>query len=211
MVQVSVPYRCSEEEAHEFISQKSKWIFKKIEVAKRHQQIINSKRFCSGHEFLFLGKSFSLMVNPLDIKRSRIDFDGRQWKVDVPRDLEQNKKEQAVKAKLMQWYRKQAEEILGGRIFHYARIMDLHPDRIAVKSFKRLWGNCDYSTRSIQLNWQIILSPLKVVDYVIIHELCHLVHPNHSKHFWRKVEKFMPDFRKHKRWLSDHSVNMSLP
>jgi len=210
-VQVAVPYLCGEAEIYSFIAEKTKWIFKKIEEAKQHLSIVKSKRFSTGHKFLFLGKSFRLSVNSKKIKRSRIDFDGSQWRIDLPEDLEKSKREQAVKTKLMQWYRRQAEEILGGRIFHYSKIMDLKLEKIAIRSFKRLWGNCDYSSKSIQLNWQIILSPIRVIDYVVVHELCHLVHPNHSKRFWKKVEKYMPDYREAKRWLNDHAINMSLP
>ena len=210
-VQVAAPYLCSEKEIFSFIKQKSQWIFEKIAEAKQHLQTINNKRFCDGHTFLYLGKSLPLAVKTKDIKRSRIEFDGFQWKVDVPQELALHKQEQAVKAKLIQWYRQQAQEILGGRIFHHARRMNLTPNKVAVRSFKRLWGNCDYNTKTIQLNWQVILSPLNVIDYVVVHELCHLVHPNHSQRFWKKVEKYMPDYREHKRWLKEHATHMVLP
>ena len=109
---------------------------------------------------------------------------------------------------MIQWYRRQAEEILGSRLFHYARLIGVEPKKIAVRTQKRLWGNCDYRTRTIHLNWQIVLAPLEVMDYVVVHELCHLIVPNHSKRFWQRVEKTMPDFKKHKQWLKDHAVDM---
>lgn len=182
-----------------------------MEEARKNQTIISSKRFDNGHEFLFLGKNFRLTVDMKDIRHSRIDFDGTQWKVELPSRIEHGKKEQVVRLKMLQWYRQQAQEILGGRVFHFAKIMDLAPQRIAIRSFKRLWGNCDYNTRSIQINWQIILTPMSVIDYVVVHELCHLVHPNHSQRFWRKVQKYIPDFQDQKRWLNDHCVNLTLP
>jgi hypothetical protein len=89
--------------------------------------------------------------------------------------------------------------------------MGVEPKKIAVRTQKRLWGCCDYHTQTIHLNWQIILSPIRVIDYVVVHELCHLTVPNHSKRFWKKVEKIIPDFKRHKQWLAVNHIDMVLP
>ena len=208
---IHVPYRASDEYIRKFILEKSSWIEKCIKQARANQAIIQQKKFDSGGQFLFLGKKYPLDVIEQPIKRLKIDFDGLKWIVLLPDSIEDKEREKKIKEKLLQWYRTQAEEVIGGRIFHYSRIMNLTPKKIAIRTQKRMWGCCDYNKQLIHINWQIILSPIKVVDYVVIHELCHLVHPNHGKRFWAKVEKFIPDYRQYKKWLSDNHADMVLP
>ena len=205
---VSVPYALPQIEVDRFLRQKARWIFQKITEIKVNRVSVRKRTFDDGGEFLFLGKSHQLRVHVKDVKKAAIGFDDTGWTISVPAGLSVTARQRAVKSKLIQWYRRQAEEILGSRVFHYSRIMNIEPKKIAVRSFKRVWGNCDYRAQKIQLNWQIVLSPIQVIDYVVVHELCHLFHPNHSKRFWKKVEGFMPDFKEHKKWLNAHMVDM---
>jgi len=211
-VSVASPYNMKEREVFDFINEKARWITKKVKEARKNKAILDQKKFDHGKEFLFLGKKYKLSVFERNIKRGNISFNHLEgWFVTVPQKLSYKERRIKVKTKMLQWYRIQAKEILGGRIFSYSRIMGIEPKKIAVRSQKRLWGCCDYNTQTIHFNWQIILSPIKVVDYVVVHELCHLTIPNHSKRFWKKVEKFMPDFNCHKQWLKANHLDMALP
>lgn len=211
-VHVASPFGMREKDIYAFLDEKARWIIAKVEEAQRHKDILSRKEFAHGHEFLFLGKKYKVNVVQADIKRSRITFDALQgWSVFVPESVSPEERQAHVRNKMLQWYRAQAKEILGGRIFHYSRVMGVEPKRIAVRTQKRLWGCCDYNTQTIHLNWQIILSPLRVIDYVVVHELCHLTVPSHSKRFWKKVEKFMPDFQGYRRWLQMNHLDMVLP
>lgn len=208
---VSAPLFLKETEVASFIKKKSDWIVEKIqEIKKRNcSQVI--KKYEEGEEFLFLGKKCKLRIVEEKIKRSCIDFDGLTWRVSVPWQLPVQEKERIVKDKLVEWYRRQAEEILGGRIFHYSRILKVDPKEIAVKTQKRLWGICDYRKKIIRLNWLVILAPLDVVDYVVVHELCHLLVPNHSKVFWKKVASVYPRYKECKKWFKENASLMVLP
>jgi predicted metal-dependent hydrolase len=211
-VNVSSPFALSDREIYRFMNEKPSWIIAKIEDAKRHRDIIKEKEFNDGHEFLFLGEKYNIRVHEADIKRGRIDFDPLAgWAVVIPQGLSSEDRQAQVKQKMVQWYRAQAKEVLGGRIFHYSRLMGVQPRKIDVRTQKRLWGCCDYRTQTIHLNWQIILSPLKVIDYVVVHELCHLMVPSHSKRFWNKVKKVIPDFVVYRRWLKINHLDMVLP
>jgi len=194
-VSVASPFNMKEGDVHAFIHEKARWILEKVTEAQKNRDILSQKEFEQGHEFLFLGKKYKVNVAERDIKRSQIAFDALTgWSIAVSKELSCEERGLQIKRKMLQWYRAQANEILGGRIFHYSRLMGVEPKKIAVRTQKRLWGCCDYNTQTIHLNWQIILSPIKVIDYVVVHELCHLTIPNHSKRFWKRVEKHMPDF-----------------
>jgi len=211
-VRVSSPFRMKEKEINDFINEKARWIVEKVNEAQKNKAILDRKNFDHGNQFLFLGKKYTLSIFERNIKRGHVSFNALEgWFVTVPQKLSSKERRIKVKGKMLQWYRTQAKEVLGGRIFHYSRLMGVEPKKIAVRTQRRLWGCCDYNKQTIHLNWQIILSPINVVDYVVIHELCHLTIPNHSKRFWKKVEKYMPDFKKYKQWLTVNHLDMVLP
>ncbi len=211
-VSIASPFRMKDREIHDFIHEKASWIMAKMREAEKNRNILDQKEFDHGHEFLFLGKKCKVSVKRSDVKRSRIHFDLLTgWLIDIPKGLSCEESQDQVKKKMLQWYRAQAKEILGGRIFHYSRLMGVEPKKIAIRTQKRIWGCCDYNTQTIHLNWQIILSPIKVIDYVVVHELCHLTVPSHSKRFWSKVRKFMPDFEQYRSWLKINHLDMALP
>ena len=210
-VVVAAPIHSAHQKIEQFIEEKSKWIIEKIKEAQKSKSILEQKSFTHGQQFLFLGKKCRLNIIKDDIVRSRISFNGEEWRVTVSDQINQSEQESAVKKKMIQWYRVQAQEILGGRIFHYSRTMGCVPKKIAIRTQKRMWGCCDYHAQTIHLNWQIILSPAEVVDYVVVHEMCHLFVPNHSKRFWKRVEKYMPDYDQYRKWLKINSLDMILP
>ncbi len=211
-VSIASPFAMRERDIYAFVHEKARWILAKVKDAQNNKDILSQREFAHGHEFLFLGKKYKVNVVRSDVKRSRITFDVLTgWSIAVPQGLSPEESQIQVKNKMLQWYRAQAKEILGGRIFYYSRLMGVEPKKIAIRTQKRLWGCCDFNTQTIHLNWQIILSPLKVIDYVVVHELCHLTVPSHSKRFWKKVEKFMPDFQGYRRWLKINHLDMLLP
>jgi len=209
---IAAPFNLPDQDIADFLIEKSEWISRKIKEARHYRAVLDRKDFAEGHQFLFLGTPYRIQVVRREAKRSQVSFDpAAGWTVSIPVNHSPQDSAVAVKGKMFQWYRAQAQEILGGRVFHFSRIMGVEPKTITVRTQKRLWGCCDYNKQSINLNWQIILSPLDVVDYVVVHELCHLTVPNHSKRFWKLVEKIMPDFKWRRQWLKANYLDMALP
>ena len=101
------------------------------------------------------------------------------------------------------WYREQARQVLTARVEFFARQFDFQYKRIRITSARTRWGSCS-ATGSLSFSWRLILAPLEVVDYVVVHELVHTVFHNHSKQFWARVGTVMPDSPKHRRWLREN-------
>ena len=95
-------------------------------------------------------------------------------------------RQQRIRQYLRQWYRSRALERLRGKTNRHARQIGVTPTDVSVRNFKSRWGSCN-TTGHLAFNWTIIKAPHAIANYVVIHELCHLVHPNHSKDFWRLV------------------------
>lgn len=108
---------------------------------------------------------------------------------------------------LEKWYRREAMLIIREKAEEYAESLSVHFKDIRIKDQKSRWGSCS-SKGNLNFNWRIIMAPEPVCDYVVIHELCHLVFMDHSANFWNLVERICPDYRQYKKWLKDNGKQL---
>ena len=106
-------------------------------------------------------------------------------------------------------YRKAAREYFPKRVSHYARMLGVTYGKISIRDQKTRWGSCS-SEGNLSFNWRLILAPPDVLDYVVIHELCHRKEMNHSKEFWALVESLMPEYKERRKWLRENGNNLTL-
>jgi hypothetical protein len=99
--------------------------------------------------------------------------------------------------------RQKAREIISSSVQYWSSQMGVRYGRIAIREQRTRWGSCSQKG-NLNFNWRLVLAPPEVRDYVVIHELCHLSHLNHSREFWARVEKFCPDYREQRRWLREN-------
>lgn len=209
-ISVAAPFHTPIEKIQIFIYKHADWLVRKQRQIEACRLRIPVRRYEDGQEFLFLGKEYPLRVKNVSARQVRIDFCESGWMVSVPAAESNTNRSLLIKKKLLVWYRDQAEEIFGGRVFHYARILGVAPETIAVKTQKRMWGNCHHHSRKINLNWRLVMAPLSVIDYVVVHELCHLKVPNHSPRFWHQVMEILPNYKVERDWLKTHAMALTL-
>ena len=118
----------------------------------------------------------------------------------VPRHYSKAQKAKLVAAELHNWYRCQAHRLLTGKTRRITKQLGVQPGHITLKASDTRWGHCT-TGGNIEYNWRIVAAPQSMVDYVVAHEACHLVHHNHSKAFWSLVGKVFPDYAVAREWL----------
>jgi len=182
-----------------FVQEKKDWIEKKTQYNQEVRRNYRPKTFTEGESFDLLGKSYQLKT--LDIKTT---IHLAEDKLITPAHQPDK-----LKRTLTTWYRKQAEQYFQQRAKEIAVDIGVNPTSIEVKAYKSRWGSCHHDGR-IYFNWRLIMAPVWVIDYVIVHELCHLIHHNHSKPFWHKVEEIMPDYKQAKEWLKINGLMLDL-
>lgn len=106
-------------------------------------------------------------------------------------------------------YRDKARNTITARVNHYIGLTGQTYSSITIRDQKSRWGSCS-SRKTLSFNYRLIFAPPQVLDYVVIHEICHLTHMNHSKDFWGLVAEIMPDYKVHKKWLQDHGQELNL-
>ncbi len=117
--------------------------------------------------------------------------------------------EALARAALERWYRRRAQTIVAERLAHWNASYGFTWTRVAIKEQKTRWGSCSRSG-SLNFNWRLLLAPLSALDYVVIHELCHLKEPNHAPPFWALVAQTCPDYREQRAWLRQHGHELRL-
>lgn len=111
------------------------------------------------------------------------------------------------KKQLEKWYRKEAFAVFTEKADGYAGRLKVSYQDIRIKDQKSRWGSCS-SKGNLNFNWRILMAPEPVCDYVIIHELCHLRHMDHSPDFWGQVEGICPEYKQYKKWLREHGESL---
>lgn len=106
-------------------------------------------------------------------------------------------------------YRQAAREYFAGRCEYYRQFTGGSYARITIRDQKTRWGSCS-STGTLSFNYRLMFAPLRVLDYVVVHELCHLTHMNHSREFWSLVASVQPDYKIYRRWLREHGRELNI-
>lgn len=117
--------------------------------------------------------------------------------------------EYAIKLSLEKWYREKTMEKVKERIQHYEGYFKDKVLDIRVKQQKNRWASCTWDNR-ILFNWRCVMAPEYILDYIVVHEMCHFKHKNHSKEFWNSVESVLPDYKLRKEWLKLNGFKMDI-
>lgn len=193
----------------EIIQKRAGWIVEKQRKLKRIQADVPKKEFVSGEALSYLGRQYRLKVVRMDDEKGapcRL-VNGR-FIVEVDRRLPDRTVVSVVREKLIAWYRGRAEVKIRERIRAYMALIGKVPKEVLIGNQEKRWGSCSRSG-ILRLNWKIIMAPISVVDYVVIHELCHLLHPNHWEKFWQTVESIIPNYKQKRAWLRNNNAMLS--
>lgn len=152
---------------------------------------------------LFLGKEYE--VNKIRYKDSKIKIfiRGKNIEMYIPEQMNEIHYKNEISKALNEWYRNICREIINEKLQYYSHKIKVKYNNFRIKDQKTRWGSCS-SKNNLNFNWRIVLAPEWVMDYVIIHELCHLVHMDHSSNFWGEVYKYMPNYKDAILWLRNN-------
>ena len=200
---ITVPKWASRSDINALITKKSHWIKKQLSEQKEALRL--SKRdYIQGESFFYRGKPLTLTIQHSD--QESVTIDNGQLTLFIPRGESSAKSRQQLIQKQFQTL---AQQHLKERTLHYAEAIGVTYSKIRVKTYKSRWGSCS-SLGLISYNWKIIIAPDSVIDYIVIHELCHLIEHNHSARFWALVEQFQPHYKQQKEWLRKNGLRLTL-
>lgn len=190
---VRAPYSTPLDFIEKVVFKKRFWIKEKQEIVRDRYQKIVPKEFVSGEGFLYLGNMYKLeFVDVLDM--SMVFNNGFQIS---------RKNLYTAKAILIAWYKEQAYQKISERVDWHSSLSGLKYNKIKISGAQKRWGSCS-AKGNLNFSWRLIMAPLRVIDYVVVHELAHLEENNHSKRFWNKIKIMLPDYKQYKEWLKEN-------
>ena len=202
-IEVRAPWRSSLAKARELLRENAQWVVRTLDSV--HERLAQRPRLVTGAHLPLLDESLRLEVRPeaqMDLfagtgtSRGRVRRRGTVLRVDTA-SLNENE----LRGLLERWYRGEAATHLASRIEHYAPNLGVRPSRMTIRGQRTRWGSCS-GKGTVSLNWRLMMVPSALADYVVVHELCHLRHMNHSPRFWAMVAGVVPDYRQRRRSLN---------
>lgn len=196
---VRAPYRTPLAFIEKIVIEKHCWIRGKQAFVRKKDNALAPKKFVNGEEFLYLGKMYKLeLVDELN----EVSVFNNGFRI-----LRGNSS--AVKEILTAWYKEEACRKISERASFYSSLSGLSCTKIRISDAQKRWGSCS-SKGNLNFSWRLIMAPLKVIDYVVVHELAHLEQKNHAKGFWNKVKTIMPDYNQHREWLKENGTLLNI-
>jgi predicted metal-dependent hydrolase len=202
---IIAPIGSSEDEILETVRSKAKWIVQKLFEIREVEYKKRNKEYVNGESFLYLGRNYSLQI-VLDANTKSNFAKLYRGKLLV---TTQAKDEAKIKAYIEAWYRTKALKRITERVNYYQTYFDIKPKSIKVKEQQKRWGSCN-SKGDLMFNWRSVMAPANVLDYIVVHEMCHLVYFNHSADFWNLLSGILPDYKKRKELLKNYGVRYDI-
>jgi len=198
---VRAPHNMSEEIIAETVKKRKRAILQKINHHQKYPFEVQPKEFVSGESLLYLGKPYQLFV--LDEPVEGIVFDSKF--------IISRKNQRRAKQLFQDWYHNSAAEIIVPKAVSIAKQIGVSFNKINILDLKYRWGSCTPKD-NIHFNWRLIKAPMNVIEYIIVHELTHLLETNHTPEFWNRVRTSLPQYSASKKWLMSfgHELEIDL-
>jgi predicted metal-dependent hydrolase len=172
-----------------FVNQKEDWILKNLKKTEKLK--VNKKTYKEGEEFLYLGDKYKLKYG--DFKEINVTNT-----LNIPSVMSIR-----IKKELTNWYIKKAKEVISSQVEHMGKKMGAKYKSLRFSDTSSKWGTC-FADNSLQFNWRLVMTPLPVLNYVVVHELVHTTEKHHQRSFWRKVDLYTPAYKQHRKWLANN-------
>jgi predicted metal-dependent hydrolase len=189
------------------VARKAAWIVQRLALLRARPAGRGAHEFVEGETFLYLGRQYRLKLVQTPGDRLEVRLLGRSLTVAGPRERQDA---MALRQGVELWYRRRAAAKLRERVARYAERLGVDQPRVVIRDQRKRWGSCSRAG-VLRFNWRIMMAPLTLVDYVVAHELCHLLVPDHSPRFWRLVRRCLPDAEARRQRLLDRGPEFGFP
>lgn len=203
-VKVVTPINVNREYISDIVLRKGKWILETREKVLKKLDTKVIRKIKDGSTFLFLGKEYPLhLIYDYSLKHIEVSLNENEGRFVIKANTEDEEK---IKKSLEKWYRAKTMEIVLEKIKKYQDKFKDKVTEVKVKEQKRRWASCTYKN-AILFNWRCSMAREDVVEYIVVHEMCHFDYKNHSKDFWDRVAEIIPDYKEKHEYLRKNGMN----
>lgn len=197
-VVIKAPWYVSSSQIQDVVESKRQWIMQKLEEYQSSPRKV--KDYADGERFQILGESYFLNIYYKDINNAVVNVENGKIAIVLPLRYSDSDNTEQIKKLIDKMYYMIAEKEVENAMEKTRKMVGLAPEEYRIKKTKSVWGSCS-SNKKITINQNLMMYSRKAIEYVVLHEVCHLKYMNHSKNFWAMVEKYMPDYKEAEREL----------
>lgn len=194
---VRAPPDASENDISNVLEDRKPWLLETLYGLSEQKDPPFDKEYLSGEKLLYKGRRYRLLVHSGDVPEPTLSFDGHEFELVTPEG--QGTSIRSKRQVVMDWYVRQAEDVLPERVERFAGKLGVSDPTTEVRELTRRWG--EYRNGTVVLHWRLVLAPIRIQDYVAVHELAHEKHSKHSQAFWNTVGTLVPDYEERREWL----------
>jgi predicted metal-dependent hydrolase len=204
-ITVRPPAHMTPEQVDETVFSKRMWIYRNLAEWRDLNATRVVREWVNGESFLYLGSSYRLLLvneqdEPLKLRDGRFQ---------LLRSVIESGGREAAQQAFESFFRAKGLPRIAARVAYFASRVGVTPGNVQVKDLAYRWAAC-LPNGDLQFHWKCLMAPLTVIDYVVVHELCHMHHRDHSEAFWNEVDKVLPGYRERKEWLRQRGANLEL-
>ncbi len=199
-VSARVPEKLNDNEIEEVLKGKEYQIHKNLAEWKQLNERYVLREFVNGQSFLYLGRNYLLKL--VEKELGEVQFVKGRF-------LLSNKELDKAKEYFVEFYRNKLKEKIKPLVRKYQSQLGAKPNEVKVMELKNRWGSCS-AKGNINFHWKCAMAPMDVLQYIVVHELVHLIHLNHTPEFWNELDKILPSYNKQMNWLRLNGVGMTL-
>jgi len=186
-----------------FLRRQTPWIEKHWNDALRKAAKRPKRKDRDGDNYFYFGETLTLRLIPSLSWKPGIRVAGNELQITLHKAISLPEGKKAIKKTIQEFYKRKAEEVIHDRLQFFNEHYGLKYNRVTFRNQKTRWGSCS-SAKNLNFNWRLIMAPIEVIDYVIVHELCHLRYMNHSAAFWNLVGEQIPQYKALRKWLREN-------
>ena len=201
-VSVLVPEELSNSQVEELLEGKRKWIYRNLAEWEDLNATRVQRDYVNGEGFMYLGRSYRLKL--VDEQEAPLLLKDGYFCL-----LSNNGSAPNADNAFKNFYRDKGKRKIPERVAYYQDRMGVEANVVKIMELKNRWGSCT-PEGNMNFHWKCMMAPSSVIDYIVVHELAHLIHSNHTQAFWNEVDKVMPDYADRKEWLRQNGAGMDL-
>jgi len=192
-----------------FLKRQEDWIEKGwIKVLKK-AALRPKHKYEDGDTYFYFGEALVLKLIPSLSWKPKVRVNKNQLEISIHKAISKIEGKKAIKKAIQEFYKAKASEVIHDRLEFFNEYYGLKFNRVSFRNQKTRWGSCS-SQKNLNFNWRLIMAPIEIIDYVVVHELCHLKYMNHSAAFWKTVSETIPNYKERKKWLKENSSLISI-
>lgn len=199
-ISARVPEKMNDDDIFKVLKSKEYQIHKNLAQWVQLNDSKVEREYITGQSFLYFGRNYRLKIVNEDFKE--VIFSKGYFFLS-------NKNKERAKELFVSFYKEKLKEKLGPIINQYKKLLNVSPNEVKVMELQNRWASCT-NKGNVNFHWKCAMAPSDVLNYIVAHELIHLIHQNHTKEFWNELDKVMPNYEKQKKWLKVNGVKMDL-